>query len=77
MLDHSNQSCSASEGGSHHPPTTPPKDPPLQMFPISQGWAKGNIITKETIVEGIKKTKEQEVAWEKEYIRLTSDFKVE
>ena len=72
MIIHSNQSCSASEGGSHHPPTTPHKDPPLQMFPISQGWAKGNLITKGTIRENMKKAKEHK----EEYKRLTRDFEV-
>jgi|19_taG_2_1085344.scaffolds.fasta_scaffold21908_1 hypothetical protein len=72
MIIHSNQSCSASEGGSHPPPTIPHKDSPLQMFPISQGWAKGNFITKVTIRENMKKAKEQK----EEYKRLTRDFEV-
>lgn len=42
------------------------------MFPISQGWAKGNFITKVTIRENMKKAKEQK----EEYKRLTRDFEV-
>jgi len=42
------------------------------MLPISNGWFKGNVLTKETILDGIRKTKELE----EEYKRLTSDFEV-
>jgi len=73
MLTHYNQSSSASKGGSPPQGSSTTKDPPLHNFPIAPGWDKGCVLTKETILEEIKKTQEQE----EEYRKLTSDFEVE
>ena len=77
MSKQSDQSSSARKGGSLPQGSSTTKDLPLHNFPIAPGWDKGCALTKETILEEIKKTQEKEQEQEEEYRRLTSDFEVE